>query len=318
MSKLLVADTNPGTALFLDLIAGAGLAITPTPTTITFTNTGGGGGGLRAQFILRPAGPADPANGIYTDWATAHAAAALVDGETVILIDPVTPATPVVVGPAAGYNMKGVSLQGPISTSAQQLAILDIADGVTFTNWVGRTDYLQLDFNGTVIPLFTVDTGGAGDPYAMVSGINTTWRSRGTVEMISVINASVLRMFLDGFAQAGNVDAAGFETFNVVGLFNSITFLVAGAVSIFANTVRGAGSADVEVSGGQSFTSSLGVTISNTQTNLAGGTFSAISGTQTYTATNPGDWGGPGVPFTNQEAIDRMAAVLFANFGAIP
>jgi hypothetical protein len=278
----------------------------------------GGGGGFRAQFILRPAGPADPTNGIYTDWATAHAAAAAVDGETVILVDPIAPATPVSVGPAAAYNMKGISLQGPIPTSGQVLSILDIADGVTFTNWVGRTDFLQLDFNGTVTPLFTVDTGGSGDPYTMVSGFNTTWRSRGTVEMITVLNSSVLRMYLNGFAQMGNLDAAGFETFNVVALFNSITFLAAESVFIYMDTIRGLGSADVQVSGGATFTASIGGTISPTQTNLAGGTFSSIIGTQTLTVPNPGYWGGAGIPFTTEEAIDRMAAVLFANFGAIP
>lgn len=279
---------------------------------------GGGGGGARATFVLRPAGVDDPTNGVFTTWAGVHAAASAAEGEKLISIEPPTPLTAVSIGPAAAYDMTGIVLQGQVQDYTVSPTILDIVDGVIFTNWAGNTPFCRLDFNGTVTPLFTVDTGGGGDPYTMRSGRNSLWRSRGTVEMVQVVNASTLTMFLDDYAEVGNLDAAGFETFGAPPALTNISFRCSSSVDIYANSVRGPlGNADVEIVGGQTFTSALGGTINPNQANLPGGAFSAISGTQTFTATNAGDWVAP-PPSTVEEAVNRQAAVLFANFGAIP
>lgn len=310
-----------GTLLrFKTLLAGAGIGFTVTPTTLQIDNTGGGGGGARATFVLRPGGVADPANGVFTTWATAQAAASAAEGQKLISVEPITPATSVNIGPAAAYDMEGIRLAGPITTGA----LMDIDDGVTFTNWSGGTDWLELDFNGTVLPLFTIDTGGGGATYRMVSGRSATWRSLSTAEVVRVTNSSFLAMDLDEGTTIGTFgDGGGNEAFGVPGAGDTIQFNVSDAVTINDNNVARAGnlgSALVSILGGQTLFGSVffGGTISPLQPNLAGGGFFAVFGTQAFQAPVPAFWGGPGPPISNEAAINRMAAVLFANFGAIP
>jgi hypothetical protein len=51
---------------------------------------------------------------------------------------------------------------------------------------------------------------------------------------------------------------------------------------------------------------------------VAAGTGPAFINTAGYIAGNPGDWAGPGVPTDLNTALDRIAAVVAANHGAIP
>lgn len=297
-------------SLFLDdAAAGSVWQNTDGATAWTAIGSGGGAGG-RASFTLLEAGPADPANGVYTTWAAVHAAAAAVPGLKDIYVVPADPVVAVPVGPAAAYDMTEISLVG--QEFLQNNVKLGIADGVTFTgDWTGETSYLTLVFLGTVVPLFTIDTGGAGAVYLMRCGYRAYWTATGTVEMIRVTNDSILALHCDPFSHfGGNVDGgANYEVFAVDALFCNMGFYASGSVTIDEEVVRGLGAAEVFISGGDTY-AGLGGSINTNQLNLAGGVFGQILGNQTFNTLDATPWDTS--PTEVRSAIDRIAAYLVA------
>lgn len=287
-------------SLFSDKDTGNVYANTDGATTWELLNGGGAAGGARSTLVWRPAGPADPTNGVYMTWAAVHAAALAEEGPILIQFDSV--GVPASITPAAAYDMDGISFQGVMDVEFAQ-NIIRIVEGVTFTNFSGNLENIQLEFLGTATPLFTHSTGLI---HTLRTGRLSLWRNRGTVEMFSVTGGSILTVFVDDYSTLqGDSDGGGYEIFSVTApSFVQVDLLAESTVS--NDCVRGAGSFfTLQDAGGSS--------VSPLQTNFTG-TLST-GGDFFYLPSDPAVWAGAD-PETTGQALDRLASAVETLLGA--
>ncbi len=119
------------------------------------------GGGF---FVIRPLAVPNPAQGIYTDFATAHAAAVVLNRPVPIWVD--SPGAPVVVADNT-YDMSNITLNGwpsPVLFGAGFVPASPhtlITNAAVFTNFVNGTNFLNISHEGLApLATFTIPPGG--------------------------------------------------------------------------------------------------------------------------------------------------------------
>jgi hypothetical protein len=279
---VLATPANPGKAAFVN----AGLL-----------------GGARTQFILRPAGPADPANGVYTTWATAHAAAALADGVKTILVD--SAGVPVSV-PAGIWDMQNIEIVGLQTGSSPPVVgeqTVQTADGASFTNfWLGL-DNILLEHLGTA-PLISI-SAPAFTTIVMRMGTFSTWKASSTAAVLHVIGAGFVSVQVGEGSVIDGVGGTGaFEVVELAVLATcQLNFL--GGNTVTSDSFRSPLGATLNIS-------PLGaLAINYTQANFAGTltTFS-LGPNLVYVPGGPANWAPP-IPTELQDAVDRLATAVF-------
>lgn len=278
---------------------------TNTDGAMTWVQVGGGAGsGIRETVILRPAGPADPANGVYTLFSDAHAALAALGTGGIIQIDSPGLATTLdAVG--SPYDMENIVLQGNLEMlNSEPDNQIEIPEGVVFTNFEGNWKNLTVTWQGTVTPLYVVD----GTSRQWRSGWRTVWQTVAgtTVEAIRGINAAGLEITIDEFSSIfGNVDGTRYEFLSVDGTSSCNLYQLTSS-QLSVDLIRGAGTAFDTLIGGN-------VVYDNVQTNLAGGFMGVGIGAYPYIPAAPGDWGGD--PLNLDDATNRIAAAVAGLLG---
>lgn len=278
---------------------------TNTDGAMTWVQVGGGSGsGIRETVILRPAGPADPVNGVYTLFSDAHAALAALGTGGVIQID--SPGVATVLDDAGSpYDMKNIVLQGNLELQNFELDNqIEIPEGVVFTNFEGNWQNLTVTWQGTATPLYVVD----GFSAQWRSGWRSVWQTAlaATIEALRGINGAGFEITLDEFSTiSGMIDGQRYELISVDGTSACSLYQLTSS-QILADTIRGAGTAlDVLLAGNLSYDTQ--------QTNLAGGVMGTLVGPYPYIPAAPGDWGGD--PLNLDEATNRIAAAVAGLLG---
>lgn len=262
---------------------------------------GGGGSGIRETVIWRPAGPADPTNGVYTTFSAAHAALAALGTGGLIQVDSL--GVPAVID-AAGtpYDMTNIVLEGDM-LYVSDLSEVQIPEGITFTNWEGNWANITMNWQGTATPLYVVDNV----VQLWRTGRASRWKvdDAGSVEAIQVINGGIFSIFLDDFSEIDGLgDAVAYE-FASVDAASFINVNEQQRCLIVSGVFRGAGTVFAQLGSG-------GSTFSTTQPNLSGGL--GISAEQyPYFPSAPADWAGD--PNGSNDAFDRLAAAVAGLLG---
>ncbi len=252
--------------------------------------------------IIRPSvGADDAAAGIFTTWAAAHAAAALLPVPMrTIYVD--APGATVTIE-AGAYDMTRMQIVGyPSAGGATSQQQLETAVGTTFTNWTEGCEGCILSHQGNA-PLFDVATA-APNALRIRTGKNAAWRSPGNA-------APVVQMSGTGGLFIDVEEGAQFIG-DVVGLYEVIELTAAGGEielrmydnsSFSADSLRGPGGSTINV-----LFVGVGPTLT-LQANFAG-TLADFRGAENlYYAATPANWvGAP--PETVGGAIDRIAAAL--------
>lgn len=269
--------------------------------------TGSGAqGGTRRTFTFRPGGTADAATGVYTTWATAHAAAAAAaaTGEEVVIVIDDTTTTPAPTT-AGTFDMTNISLRGnPLGGDAGSLAetALQTVTGTFFTNWSGSVDDLAILHAGAGA-LYTVPTQ---NPSMLTLGNNVSLISSGGPIFDVTAESGDFLLWAKGVVVFGG----GGADFLAVAVGKTASIISTSTITLASGAVSGAG--DVSVS--------TPASISNVSTTQAGlsGSFSVTRPTAANIQYTPGtgaDWADPD-PTLSSQAIDRLAAAVAGLLGA--
>lgn len=269
--------------------------------------------GATSGVILRPSGDADPSAGIYTTWATAHAAAvALTAPLRTIWID--SPGVTVSV-PAGTYNMNRIELRSFIRVTEAALAQVQTkvqtAVGAVFTNFGYGAYDLWIDHLGTAA-LCTYTLTGA-NAIAILLGERTIYESSGNAAPVFAVAGTgfLIATVGDGVSIVGD-GGTDYEVFGVTGTATlQLNFL--NQTTLTATALRSIGGTTINVE-------FKGVCSFNFTQTAAVGTLAFFSGASQlyYAVGTPGDWVDAD-PTDVKTALDRIAAVVATlNAGPIP
>lgn len=260
-------------------------------------------GGASGVVIWRPAGPADPDNGVYTLFSDAHAAlAALGTGGWIEYDSPGVIANVDAAG--SPYDMQNIYVRNfnlgqdptPPNSSVQILGT------VAFTNFDGNWEGLTVIWAGTATPLYAVD----GITRLWRTGRGTRWATADgtTVEMMAATNAGLISIFMDDYSRlTGNTDGGQYELLSA----DATSFINVNTLSrcnVDNDVFRGDGTV-IGVLGGNT-------TFDQTQTNLTN-PVGVSAAPYPYFADNPANWNGD--PTDAANAIDRLAASVAGLLG---
>lgn len=249
------------------------------------------------NIILRPAGVEDEATGVYTTWATAFAAAEVIDGEVTLWVD--SPGVAVVV-PVDTYDFENITLKGwyyPDATSSaiQAQHILTTSEGVVFSNCFNGWENIQVNHTAATTPLCTFTCPVAPGMVTARTGVRS---------MTQALGAAPVYTFVAG---AGVVGQLIVEPLSRVGDGSNDAVLIgAGVTLVFRN--NSATLADDCISG------AVGTTLSEVTQFGVLPTLAGFLGTRTtlstasllpYTPATPANWSSP--PTTIQAALDAIA-----------
>lgn len=278
MPLVLTATANPGAAAWQDASAL---------------------GGSIGIYTIRPAGPADPDNNIYTSWADMYAVASVSSApiKRVILDSP----SVAVVVPAGTYDLAGYYIQGD-TTLVPSASVLSCGDGVVFENFTGNLYNMWLVFTagGVSDPLVSFSDGAT---HVIQSGPLTAYINAGPTPMFSATGNSIISFFAQDFTvlQAGGPD----ELFDIA-LGSTLQLSLLTGVTVGDEIMRGDGDANVIIYGGS-------VSYNPAQTHLTGTLIVSI-GDWLYTPSAGFHWDDPD-PANVAEALDRLASAVSGLLG---
>lgn len=260
---------------------------------------------FQTTFVFRPGDP-NPTGNVYADWNALMARVAVIEGPKAIEFQNDF-ATPLV--PAGTYDLEDVTLQGDFTNLGGGPILVNLASGVVFQNLHHLRWNVLLNSLSTTVPVITTDNNaivieyGAGIQNDAASTVPAIFVPVGANGPIILTLGGTIGQF--GGAATVTVDAG------------ATVFIGLGSFAGLANDVIvGAGSAQVVVFEQAAFV--------NTPANItqAGvGTLVVLifdfANFVGFTGLVAGNWVAP--PPTNvEDAINRIAAVLNANFGPIP
>lgn len=287
-----------------DLPIGTGPGRIPTSDMVPALAGAAGG---RAQIILRPAGPADPGNGVYTTWATAHAAAAALalPGTLVLLI---LDGAGAAVNAAAGvWDIQNILIQGrpdgglSFGGRAQQL-ITPV--GCSFTNWWLGADGVYIQHLGNT-PLFSIS---AASPRLVETGNDVTFESSGTAPVYEIVAGGIFVTMLVGTL----------TTFLGIGSGSAVPPVLLTGPAVLQMTLGSGCQLSAQMFSGLpaavvNLNPVSGITDVNfTQAPGFTGTLATFNLRGLYTPGNPADWIGAPTVLLMHEALDRLAQAVVA------
>lgn len=264
---------------------------------------GNGGSAIGVSVVLRPGDP-NPAPNVYTTWDSAHDALASETGLRFLEIDNslIAPA-PATITPGT-WDMRGIRMLGSFA-DLNQVALLQALDGAHLRNFSHVTDLLQVFSSGNTSPVVESEPGGEillveeGSRIFSTGGVPFFHISAG--QFIGCV-ADKGGIYGDGVNPAFAVDAGGVLLAILIDQGETATGSVSGpAGAILQYNILST-----------SALLNLPQPIGLTSVTLA--TFAELLG---YTPAVPAEWVAP-PPDNAKSAIDRVAALLFANFGPIP
>lgn len=255
--------------------------------------------------IWRPAGTADPENGVFTTWATVHAAAlALPVPQKTIYVDSPGAVAAITAG---AWDMDGIAIVGfqdAGGVTGQQS--ISTAVGCTFTNFLLGTENCILDHLGAAA-LFSpvINAPNAG---RMRTGRNATWQSNGNTAVVVAFSGTGA-MFVDVEEGTSIVADGGaqFEVFSAAA-GSTLRLNMYDNTAVTADAVRGAGTLE-------RFFVGVGPQLL-AQANLSGpNTIFSGAGLLEYTPGTPANWTNPD-PTNIKSAVDRIATAVAGLLGA--
>lgn len=263
--------------------------------------------GSGSQIILRPGGVAS--GNVYTTWATAHAAAAaLAENGIVLLILDNDGA--VITAPAGTWDMQNIKLTGLVTgtlTVAAGLRAqrLQTAVGCVFTNWWLGVDNTLLEHLGTAAPLFSANVAGVSE--AAYSGKFSTLRASGSQVVIAVSGAGSMTYYLeDGTVLDGVAGDAAIEAISSA-VTSTVQIVAFGDSGIVEQSLTGAGDFNIQPMG-------VVLNLDPDQPGVSGA-ITFFTSVVAYTPGSPGSWVAP-APENMSDAIDRLATNVAALKGS--
>lgn len=265
---------------------------------------------LEITFIFRPGDPGPLAPNVFTDWNALMTAASRVQGFRVVEIQ--NDFTPIPVIPAGVYNMRSIILTASFNNAGSVQC--NLADGVVFQNFRNVRNNLLLNSLSTSVPVFTLGQ----EPVLIERGAGIKSDPTATVPFVRVPAVPTGPIVL---LTGGTVGGPGPSSATIqVDAGATLTMILDLAAGLAPNVIVGAGTAFIVVSSQSAFINTpfpivqggigvLNVAIfafaETTQTNGPSGVLVAAN------------WAAP--PLANVlDALNRIAAVLNANFGPIP
>lgn len=253
--------------------------------------------------VLRPGDP-NPAVNVYTTWEEAYGATSPMVGSRILQIDTqfIDPLPATI--PAGTYDLADIYLTGNLRSVSSKI-LLQALDGVKILNLTNLTENIRLFTDGNTSSVIDVPAGGPIAALLLQKGAE-----------LSTISGVPMILIAPGasFAVAGDfggIVGDGITPVVEVGAGGAFLFIAFDQASVADNAITGAGIFQADIassSGAASNVQSVATTIIQ---------LSAVANQTGYTPLNPADWAGT-PPDDAAEAMDRMAAVLFANFGPIP
>lgn len=266
---------------------------------------GGGAGGVLRQFTWALGGADDAANGVYTAFSDAHAAAAAAwvdtsNGLVELYVINLTGggSNDILLDEVGAFGMAGIKLIGVSYRFDGVSPRLLVDDGATFSN-LAYIETLQIVYRGSA-PMLEVVTDSANP--------TTYWWGPGvTVSNFGSAPAPFLELSGDGTLTLNLMENGELSTGEGVGAVNVLETATL-ELQVFSATIV----ADV-------FDGAVGSTVRVTRQGASQvdaptvypGTYAVLPGLIPYEATLPTDWSewGSGlVPATTTDAIDRLVA----------
>ena len=261
-----------------------------------------GGAVSNTTIVLRPGDP-DPAVNVFLNWSDAYNATKS-QGLKILQIDD-SLVSPVVIPPGV-YDLHDVVLSGDISKPGTGTTTeMVLLDGVVFSRFGEITNKLRLRSLATTVPVHTI----TNDSF-FISSRGATFESVGSQPFFRV-PAGVINPF---FAEILGGGFSGTTPVLEIGAGATVSMILSEFSALPNNIVVGAGQLFVLVSSQAAYVNTPNPIIQGVSTTAVNFFYAQLT---QYAPNNPGNWvGAP--PANVQDALDRMAALLVANYGPIP